>query len=49
MELTQKLISNDTPVMLSDGVNLKGMSRDCNIVATKYNPNPFPPVARSRP
>ena len=49
MELAQKLISNDIPVMFSDGENVNGMSSDFNIVATRYSPKPFPPVARLRP
>ena len=49
MELAQNVISNDIPVMFLDGVKAKGMSKDFKVVATRYRPRPFPPVARSRP
>lgn len=35
MELAQKLISNDIPVMFLEGVKAKGMSKDFSVVATR--------------
>lgn len=35
MELAQKLISNDIPVMFLEGVRVKGMSKDFNVAATR--------------
>ena len=35
MELAQKLISNDIPVMFLEGVKAKEISKDFNVVATR--------------